>query len=94
MQRLISALSAVLLVAVIATTVFAEGKAAGGSAPRQAILALLTQLETAFNEGDAKGLAACWTENGEFVGPSGEKADGREGIAVQFKEAFAAQRGW
>ena len=54
---------------------------------------MLTQLETGFNEGDAKGLAACWTENGEFVGPAGARADGREDIEKQFQEAFAAHKG-
>ena len=117
MQRLIGALSAVLLVVIIiiaaaafaqekpapfgqgpkfsdaaATTASAgaQEKPAGGSTQRQAILALLAQLETSFNAGDAKSLAACWTETGEFVGPAGARADGREGIEKQFQAAFAA----
>jgi uncharacterized protein (TIGR02246 family) len=70
----------------------AAGKPAGGDTPRQAVLAVLTQLETGYNHGDAKGLAACWTENGEFVGPAGARAEGREEIEKQFREAFAARK--
>ncbi|MEI8376109.1 MAG: SgcJ/EcaC family oxidoreductase [Planctomycetota bacterium] len=92
MHRLIGTFSAIFLVIVGATTVFADEKPAAGTSERQAILALLTQLETGFNEGNAKGLAACWTENGEFVGPAGAQADGRENIEKQFKEAFAARK--
>ena len=62
------------------------------AADRPAILALLARLETGFASGDAKGLAACWTEDGEFVGPAGERADGREGLEKQFAEAFAARK--
>jgi uncharacterized protein (TIGR02246 family) len=93
MQRLIGTLFAVLLVVLIATSVFAEEKTARGGTQKRAILALLTQLETGFNQGDAKGLAACWTENGEFVGPDGARADGRATIEKQFQEAFAARKG-
>lgn len=92
MYRLIGTFSIVLLIVVSATTVFAVEKTAAGTSERGAILALLTQLETGFNEGNAKGLAACWTENGEFVGPAGASADGRENIEKQFKEAFAARK--
>ncbi len=99
MQRLIGTLSAALLVAVTAASALAQEKAApaagtaeSGAAQRRAVLAVLTQLETGFNTGDAKSLAACWTENGEFVGPSGTRADGREDIQKQFQEAFAAHR--
>ncbi len=91
MQRLMGTLSAVFLF-VVATSVFADDQPAGGPTSRQAVLAVLTQLETGFNEGDAKGLAACWTENGEFVGPAGGRADGRESIEKQFAEAFAARK--
>lgn len=94
MQCLIGTLFTVLLIAVT-TSVLAQEKAAeksAGDTPRQAVLAVLTQLETSFNQGNAKGLAACWTETGEFVGPGGARADGRESIEKQFQEAFASHK--
>jgi uncharacterized protein (TIGR02246 family) len=67
----------------------ADGKS---GADRQAILALLNQVEADFNAGDAKALATCWTENGEFVGAAGARTEGRENIEKQFQEAFAARK--
>ena len=92
MQRLIGSFSAAVLVALVAATVCADEKPAGGSTKRQAVLDLLTQLETGFNAGDAKSLAACWTEDGEFVGPAGNRINGRESIEKQFNELFAARK--
>jgi uncharacterized protein (TIGR02246 family) len=104
MQRLIGTVSAFLSLAVAATAL-AQGtalnkaparvaeKPAAASAERQGVLRLLTQLESSFNEGDAKGAAACWTENGDFVGPGGARAEGREAIEKQFTEALAARKG-
>ena len=104
MQRLIGTVSAFLSL-VVAATAFAQGiasdkaaekvadKTVAAPAERQGVLSLLTQLENSFNEGDAKGAAACWTENGDFVGPGGARADGREAIEKGFTEAFAAKKG-
>ncbi len=92
MQRLMSALCAVVLVAVSATTILAQEKAAGGGSSRQAILDLLAQLQTGYDGRDAKGLAACWTENGEFEGPAGGLATGRQDIEKLFAERFAARK--
>lgn len=104
MQRLMGTVSAFLSL-VVATTALAQGvaldkpsekvagKTSAASADRQGVLSLLTQLESSFNEGDAKGAAACWTENGDFVGPGGARADGREAIEKGFTEAFAAKKG-
>ena len=92
MQRLIGTFSTVLLLVVLAKAAGADEAVAGGPTPRQAILDLLTHMETSFNQADAKTLAACWTENGEFVGPAGTRADGREGIEKLFLDAFAASK--
>jgi uncharacterized protein (TIGR02246 family) len=42
----------------------------------------------AFNTGDAKALAAFWTEKGEFTESTGEKSVGREAIEKEFKGLF------
>lgn len=45
--------------------------------------------ESAYNQGDAKALAALWAENAEYVDPeSGDVTSGREAIASKFKEVF------
>ena len=95
MQPRIGTLFAVSLIALTTTALAQEKAAADKSAadsPRQAVLAVLTQLETSFNQGDAKGLAACWTESGEFVGPGGPGPMAAKNIEKQFQEAFAARK--
>ncbi len=53
---------------------------------RQAVAAL----QDGFNRGDAKGLAACWMPDGEFIGPTGRRIVGREEIEAAFHAYFAA----
>lgn len=55
---------------------------------RQAVAAL----QDCFNRGDAKGLAACWAPDGEFVGPAGNRIVGNERIEIAFGEYFAAHK--
>ncbi len=44
----------------------------------------------AFNKGDAKALAAHWSEKAVYVSPSsGERVQGREAIQAMFEEQFA-----
>ena len=48
----------------------------------------------AFNQGDAKALAALWSPEAVYVNPvSGEEVVGREAIEKQFGEIFAAAKG-
>jgi uncharacterized protein (TIGR02246 family) len=54
---------------------------------------LLTAMEDSFQRGDARGLAACWTPKGEFVGPTGERVEGRDNIEKAFREFLAARNG-
>jgi uncharacterized protein (TIGR02246 family) len=87
--------NSVVLLAVtgcFASTALSDDTPSVGAADRQAILALLSRMEVDFNAGDAKALASCWTENGEFVGASGARAAGRDGIEKHFQEIFAGQK--
>jgi uncharacterized protein (TIGR02246 family) len=85
MRVVIAAMFAVLASA----AVYADDTPTAAAAQRQEILALLTRVQTAFANADAKGLAACWTQGGEFIGPKGASAEGREGIEKLFQEGFA-----
>jgi uncharacterized protein (TIGR02246 family) len=42
----------------------------------------------AFNQGDARAVAAFWTKDGEYVGPDGEALHGREAIEKDYVEFF------
>ncbi len=47
---------------------------------RTGIEATNAQFMAAFSEGDAAGVAACYTEDAQFMPPNGEIVRGREGI--------------
>jgi uncharacterized protein (TIGR02246 family) len=90
MQRLFLAVSVPLLL-ITGATLCAQDKTAAGQPANAGIRKLFTQVEDNFNRGDAKGLAACWTRGGDFVGPAGERIEGRDSIEKAF-QTFLASR--
>ncbi len=44
----------------------------------------------AFNKGDAKAIAALWTEDGEYIDDTGRSFVGRDAIEKGYAEFFAA----
>ena len=91
MQRLVSIVSAGLLL-VMAGNSSAQDKETAGQRPIPQIRKLLTAVEESFSHGDAKGLAACWTVGGDFSGPAGERAEGRQNIEKAFRGFFASHQ--
>lgn len=47
----------------------------------------------AFHKGDAKGIAAFWTEEGDYTDQLGKRLTGREAIEKSFVEFFAENKG-
>ena len=47
----------------------------------------------AFQSGDAKAIASLWTEDGEYIDPSGERLAGRAAIEKGYTDFFAAHPG-
>jgi uncharacterized protein (TIGR02246 family) len=91
MQRLLCAVS---IAAFFVTTGigFAEDTRTPLQKAEPEIRKLLTELEESFNRRDAKGLAACWTPHGDFVGQNGERVEGSDNIEKGFRESFAARK--
>ncbi|MBA2114215.1 YybH family protein [Bremerella alba] len=58
-----------------------------------AILAAIDSYAATFNKGDAKALAAHWTENGEFVTPAGAVLKGRKALEDDFASYFQENSG-
>ena len=77
MHRIFLSLSMVMIFATIGGAATPETNA-GGQSPKAEIRKLLAALEDSFNRGDAKGVAACWTLNGDFVARTGERTEGRD----------------
>jgi uncharacterized protein (TIGR02246 family) len=58
-----------------------------------AIRAAVQSYVAAYNRGDAKGVAEFWSDTGEWISPSGQKAQGRAEIEKQLETMFAAAKG-
>lgn len=74
---------------ILAVLAIGAGPIFGDDAPDEAETAIRKAIDSyvaAFNKGDAKALAAHWTEQGEFVTPAGKELRGRP----QLEEDFAA----
>jgi uncharacterized protein (TIGR02246 family) len=65
----------------------------GEDADREAIRNSARSFTEAFNKGDAKAVAAMWTENGECREPSGESFVGRAAIEKAYAEFFQSNPG-
>ena len=92
MLRLMRFAFAAMFVVVVTAAARADETPTAAPSQRQEVLALFTRMETLFADADAKGLATCWTASGEFVGPGGAGAEGRENIEKLFQDAFAARK--
>ena len=67
--------------------------AVADDADREAIQKSAGAFSEAFNKGDAKAIAAMWTENGECREVAGETFRGRAAIEKAYTEFFKANRG-
>lgn len=63
------------------------------SGPAAEIVAGVKAYVQAYNKGDAKALAALWNDDGEYVGPEGERVKGKKAIQEAFQGYFAANKG-
>lgn len=63
------------------------------SADRAAIQAGSQAFVTAFNQGDAKSIAALWTADGDYVNEAGTRFTGRAAIEKEYGAFFAAHGG-
>ena len=56
------------------------------------ILNLVNSFQAAFNSGDAKALVALFTPAGDYIGPLGERIEGRDELAKRFATFLAAHK--
>ena len=71
----------------------AEEKAAEQASDEQAIRAAVDSYVAAYNRGDAKAVAAHWSDSAEWISPSGERFEGREAIEKEMEALFAENKG-
>lgn len=77
------------VVAFAALGATAHSAAESGDQDQQAIQKAIASYVDAFNKGDAKALAAHWSEAGEFVTPAGKTLRGRGQLEAEFAGYFA-----
>lgn len=63
------------------------------AAERAAIEKSVKSFIDAFEKGDAKAVAAHWTENGEYVADDGHTVRGRAAIEKEYQEIFSKRKG-
>jgi uncharacterized protein (TIGR02246 family) len=82
-------------VAVSAAAILAEAKAKlpQDNSDEAQIRAAIDSYVAAYNRGDAKAVAALWSETGEWVSPDGERFKGRQAIEREMEEIFADSKG-
>jgi len=86
------------LLVILGICLAALGLAAAESPPKPnpdeaAIRNAVQSYIEAFNRGDAAAVAGHWSNDGEYVSPSGEKFKGRKKIEEAFKGLFAQNKG-
>jgi uncharacterized protein (TIGR02246 family) len=91
MQRISCAVS-IAVFFITAGICLAEDAKTAEQKSGQEVRKLLTEMEESFNRHDAKGLAACWASQGDFVGQNGERIEGRENVEKGFVAAFGARK--
>jgi uncharacterized protein (TIGR02246 family) len=75
----------------VVTTQPTKGKAL--DARREEIARAVRSFAVAFEKGDAKALAAHWTENGEYATDDGAVFRGRAAIEKEYAQLFAKRKG-
>jgi uncharacterized protein (TIGR02246 family) len=98
-KRILIAALAILAVAAMAGSLYpllAQDKPTPGDKdpkePTTAVMAAVRKtaeaFTSAFNKGDAKGVVAFWTKEGEYVGPDGETIRGRDDLEKSYVQFF------
>ena len=75
----------------VCSAVEPEKPAAG--AEEFAIRAAIESYVAAYNRGDAKAVAAFWSESGEWISPSGQRFQGRLAIEKEMQNLFNESKG-
>ena len=87
---LLAAMAAGLLLAASAQ---AAEKGPANTSPESAIRAAIESYVAAYNRGDAKAVAAHWSDSAEWISPSGQRFLGRQAIERELQTLFAENKG-
>ena len=71
----------------------AEADKPAAATEESAIRATIDSYVAAYNRGDAKAVAAHWSESGEWISPSGQRFQGRPAIEKEMQTLFSENKG-
>ncbi len=71
----------------------AEVKKPVAGAEESAVRATIDSYVAAYNRGDAKAVAAHWSDSGEWISPSGQRFQGRQAIEKEMQTLFHENKG-
>lgn len=86
-------LSLFMLAAVLIARQGIAEESAKNCPSRKELHRAMQEYEDAFNRADAKQLAACWTEAGQYVTASGARLEGPDAIHKAYTKLFAKKEG-
>jgi uncharacterized protein (TIGR02246 family) len=72
---------------------FALAQGAETQKNEAAVRAAVDSYIAAYNSGDAKAVAKCWSDSGEWISPTGQKMKGPEAIQKGLSAMFAENKG-
>jgi uncharacterized protein (TIGR02246 family) len=87
------AVAAAVLIMTVTSADAAEKKKPDDKADENAIRAAVESYVAAYNRGDAKAVADCWSEAASWVSPSGRRFQGRQAIQGEMEALFAENKG-
>ena len=86
-------LIAMVAIVVFASPLFAAEKRKPEKSDQDAIRAAIDSYVAAYNRGDAKAVAALWSDSGEWISPSGQRFQGRQAIEKEMQTLFTENKG-
>ncbi len=90
---LVRRLIAMAAIVMSASPLFAAEKRKPEKSDKDAIRAAIDSYVAAYNRGDAKAVAAFWSDSGEWISPSGQRLQGKQAIEKEMRAMFSDNRG-
>ncbi len=85
--------AAAAAVVVLAIGAQAADKKPADTSDEAAIRAAVESYVAAYNRGDAKAVAAHWSDSGQWISPSGERFQGKQAIEKELRSLLAQNKG-
>ncbi|MGA2256988.1 MAG: SgcJ/EcaC family oxidoreductase [Thermoguttaceae bacterium] len=90
---LVRRLIAMVAIVMSVSPLYAVEKGKSEKSDQDAIRAAIDSYVAAYNRGDAKAVAAFWSDSGEWISPSGQRFQGKQAIEKEMQSLFNENKG-